>query len=144
MAGSKLSSIFFALSGIMLLAQTGLALVYDDYTSAFLAIVFAIIMFCGIKAAATGEQMPLYRTVGGYDIGDQHVEIREFTGEFTDSAPVCGCCLGVLLLVIAYLFIDLLSYSMGESEALLLVSPTIAAGILGIMAGVIYIVQTRG
>ncbi|MHA1772270.1 MAG: hypothetical protein ACTSYL_00765 [Candidatus Thorarchaeota archaeon] len=142
MAGSKLSAYFFVFSGLMLLIQTAVILaVYEDMVSTFISILFSLIMFYGAKCAATGAQMPVYRYLGEYDIGGDHVVVSERTGQFTDSAPECGCGVGIVILIIAYLYADFLSYDLGDAEAIALVSPSLLAGIFGIFAGIIYLSQ---
>ncbi|MCF2135945.1 MAG: hypothetical protein K9W43_01785 [Candidatus Thorarchaeota archaeon] len=142
MAGSKLSAYFFVFSGLMLLIQTAVILaVYEDVVSTFIAALFSLIMFYGAKCAATGVKLPVYRYLGEYDIGGDHVVVSERTGQFTDSAPQCGCVIGILILVIAYLYADFLSYDLGDAEAIALVSPSLLAGIFGIFAGIIYLSQ---
>ncbi len=144
MAGSKLSAIFFVLSGLLLLVQTAIAVVaYDDIATAFIAVLFALFMFCGANSAATGAKAPIYEYAGEYDIGGDHVVVQRSTGEYTDAAPLCGCGIGTLLLIIAYLYADLLSYGVSDAEAIAIVSPTILAGIVSIFAGIIYVIQTR-
>ncbi len=118
-----------------------MAVYEDDVTAAVLSVIFAFIMFYGAYSAATGAQAPVYRYSDEYDYAGRPVIVGRSTGQFTDAAPLCGCGMGILILVIAYLYADLLSYSIGDAAAIAIVGPSVLAGVFGILAGIIYGVQ---
>lgn len=143
MTGSKNSAIIFVLSGIMMIVQAGVSIVFfEDGSGAFVSGIFACVMFIvsfmayrgGLSAVIDSYTVdgPTYRTTYYRD-----------TGQRIQATPCCGICGGIVIVVIALLFADPLWEMIGDTTWTV-ISPSIIACVLAIIASIVFIVEYKG
>lgn len=141
MAGSNKSAMLFVIAAILLVVQLVISLVgFGDGIAALASGCFVFIMIIGALFARSGGMMAVFRTVGSYDTGSGRVETREDTRQRIQATPCFGFCICIMTIVIALMFASQLSDSIG----FIAVSPAMLAGILAILAGVVFVLEYRG
>lgn len=144
MQGSKNSAILFFISAILLIVQTGISsAVFDDWVGAMVAGTFAFVMFIAMAMAYYGgltavmdttvSESPNYAT-GGVT---RTTTYRD-TGNRIQATPCCGICGGIGIIVVAAIF----GAELGE--AIVLLAPGFLAGIVSIIAAIVFIMEYKG
>ncbi|TFG27519.1 hypothetical protein EU528_12780 [Candidatus Thorarchaeota archaeon] len=137
MAGSMKSALLFIIAAILCIVQLIVSIVgFDDGIGAMAAGVFAFVNIIGFLFARSGSMMAVFRDVGSYG----NVVIREDTGQRIQGTPCFGVCFGIMTIVVAYLFADMIEGELG----IIATSPTIIAGIVTILAGIVFALDYRG
>jgi len=137
MAGSMKSAFLFLIAAIFCVVQLIVSItVFDDGIGAMAAGVFAFVNIIGFLFARTGSMMAVFRTVGTYG----NVEIREDTGQRIQGTPCFGICFGIMTIVVAYLFAEMIE----GSEGILATSPAMIAGVFSILAGIVFALDYKG
>jgi len=131
----------FLIAAILLVIQLIIAIVgFGDGTAALASGCFVFIMIIGALFARSGGMMAVFRTVSSYDTGYGRVETREDTGQRIQATPCFGLCIGIMTIVIAFMFTSQLSDAIG----FIAVSPAIVAGIFAILAGIVFALDYKG
>ncbi len=142
MAGSIKSAIVFAFATIMFVIQMGVSIVaFDDINGALLGFAFAFIMVVGALAAWKGRLMAITEKQYEYQSGPYTTtEVWRDTGKSVQVTPCCGICGGIAGLIVVFMAgAELLG-----TELFLLLTPGILGGILGIIAGIVFILDYKG
>ncbi len=143
--GSKNAALLGLLSAIMLFIQAGISsAALDDWLGAFVAGSFGFIMliftamayFGGLSAVmqTTMTESPDYgtgyvtRTTTSYD-----------TGQRIQMTPCCGICGGIGIIVVVFMFAGDVLF-----ELLPALAPGLIAGVLAILAGIIFAIEYKG
>ncbi|MDF1539062.1 MAG: hypothetical protein P1Q69_09170 [Candidatus Thorarchaeota archaeon] len=144
MKGSKNSASLFFIAAILLIIQAGISLaVFDDWVGGMVGGTFAFVMFVTMAMAYKGElaavmhttvtETPDYATGGVY-----RTTTSRDTGDRIQQTPCCGICGGIAVIVVAAMFgADL-------GEGIIMLAPGFLAGILAIIASIVFIVEYKG
>lgn len=143
MTGSRNSAILHLISGCLLIGQVGIsAAIFDDWVGSMVAGTFAFVMFVGAGMAYKGGlSAVLDQTVvetPNYDGSYTRTITTRDTGQRVQSTPCCGICGGIMTIVVAFMF----GAELGD--AIILLAPAFLAGIVAILAGVVFIREYKG
>ena len=143
MTGSKNSAILFLISGIMMVVQAGVSLAFfDDGIGALAAGGFAFTMFFTMFLAYKGGLSAVMETTTVDSPGYRTTYMRD-TGQRIQATPCCGICGGIMIFIVGFMFADSLWELIGDTTWLVL-SPSIAGGILAILASIVFIIEYKG
>ncbi|MGQ4912640.1 MAG: hypothetical protein ACP6KW_10765 [Candidatus Thorarchaeota archaeon] len=138
---SRNASVLFVIAGSLLIGQLGIsAMVFEDTVGAILAFGMAFIMFVGAAFSWSGKLMAVSQKL--YEIdgpGQSTVSVYRDTGLRVQMVP----CWGVLWGVITIVIVVVVGAPVWD-VAIALLLPGLLAGILGILASLVFVVEYRG
>ncbi|MBD3158171.1 MAG: hypothetical protein GF309_05220 [Candidatus Lokiarchaeota archaeon] len=138
MKGSKNSAILFLFAGILLILQSAISgLVFDDGIGALAAGGFAFVMFIEMGMAYKGGLSAVMDQTVFDTPGWRTVTTRD-TGQRIQATPCCGACIGIATIAVTALF------SAGLGEAILFLAPGFLAGVIAILASIVFAVEYKG
>ena len=142
MAGSKKSTIVFAIATIMFVIQMIVSIAqWGDYNGALLGFAFVIIMTVSTAAAWKGGLMTVREKESEYQSGPYtRTEVWKDTGMSVQVTPCCGICAGIMSIIVVFLAGESI---IGTGEFIFL-TPGILGGILAIIAAIIFIFDYKG
>ncbi len=141
--GSRNSAILFFISSLFLIAQAALSLIaFDDWVGAMVAGTLSIVMFLGMGMAYKGGLTAVMdQTVvetPNYDGTYTRTVTTRDTGQRVQATPCCGICGGIMTIVVPFMF----GAELGD--AIILLAPGFLAGVMAILAGVVFIRDYKG
>jgi len=144
MQGSKNSAILFFISAILLIVQAGISsAIFDDWVGTMISATFAFVMFIAMAMAYYGGLTAVMDTTvtetPNYGTGGvTRTTTSRDTGDRIQATPCCGICGGIAVIVVVMIF----GAELGD--AFILLAPGLLAGIVSILAAIVFIMEYKG